>query len=231
MTPDVHTLVGPYLLDALGADERAAFEAHLAECEACAEEVDSLRSATAALAEPVPADPPSDLRRRVLAAAAATPQEAPLVGSGRPARPERRHRRRRWALVAAAAVAVVALGAGVTAVVTHDEPTHPSAAQVMAAPDVRMHKMPTQKGEVMIAMSHRMRMVAVDTTHLARPDKMTYQVWWHTAAGMRSAGVLDAGRSLVAPVEDGDLMLTMEPEGGSRTPSGRVLLTMPSADL
>lgn len=231
MTPDVHTLVGPYLLDALGADERAAFEAHLAACEACAEEVASLRSATAALAEPVSTEPPADLRRRVLAVAAVTPQEAPLVGSGRSGPPRQARRGRRWALVAAAAVAVVALGAGVTSVVTHDEPDHPTAAQVMAAPDVRMHKMPTSKGEVMIAMSHRMRMVAVDTTHLARHAGMTYQVWWHTAAGMRSAGVLDAGRSLVAPVQDGDLMLTMEPAGGSRTPSGTVLLTMPSTDL
>lgn len=226
MSPDVHALVGAYLLDALDDDERADFEAHLAQCDACAEEVGSLRAATAALAEPLPVEPSPDLRGRVLAAAAATPQQRPYVPGA-----ARSSRLRRWPLAAAAAVAVVALGAGVTAVVTHDDHPATTISQVMAAPDVRMHTMPTRDGDLMIAMSHKMRMVAVDTQRLTRPDGMTYQVWWHTASGIHSAGVLGDHRSLVAPVADGDLMVTMEPAGGSRKPSRTVLLTMPATAL
>ncbi|MBO0842203.1 MAG: zf-HC2 domain-containing protein, partial [Nocardioides sp.] len=73
MSPDVHALVGAYLLDALDDDERTDFEAHLAQCESCADEVGSLRAATAALADPLRSEPAPELRERVLAAAAATP--------------------------------------------------------------------------------------------------------------------------------------------------------------
>lgn len=39
MTPDIHTLVGPYALDALEPAERQQFEQHLAVCDVCWAEV------------------------------------------------------------------------------------------------------------------------------------------------------------------------------------------------
>ncbi|MER7555433.1 anti-sigma factor [Nocardioides sp. NPDC126508] len=225
MAPDVHGLVGAYLLHALEPGERAEVEAHLAVCPDCREEVDSLRAATAALAGQVAETPPASLRARVLRTASETPQLPPVVAAIR--------RRRRWLAGMAAAAAALVIGAGVTVgvAVRDDEPPATTAAEVMSAPDARMHKEKTADGELMVAMSHEMRMVAVDTAHLSRPDGMTYQVWWHTDAGMESAGVLDERMSVAVPVEDGDLMVTMEPMGGSDEPSERVLFQMPAERL
>lgn len=221
MAPDVHGLVGAYLLDALEPPERAEFEGHLAVCPECREEVDSLRAATASLAGEVAEMPPVALRGRVLRTASDTPQLPPVVAASRS--------RRRWLLGAVAAAAAVIVGVGVIVgvVVRDDDPPHMTAAQVMSAPDARMHKEKTSDGELMVAMSHEMHMVAVDTAHLSRPDGMTYQVWWHTDAGMESAGVLDEELAVAVPVQDGDLMVTMEPTGGSDEPSEKVLFHMP----
>ena len=225
MAPDVHGLVGPYLLDALDPDERAEVEAHLAACDDCREEVDSLRSATASLADEVAETPPESLRARVRRTASETPQLPPVVD----ARPSRR----RWIIGAVAAVAALIIGVGVTVgvVVRADDPPAMTAAQVMSAPDARMHKQETSDGELMVAMSHEMHMVAVDTADLDRPSGMTYQVWWHTDAGMESAGVLDEEMSVAVPMTDGDLMITMEPMGGSDEPSEKLLFQMPAKSL
>jgi anti-sigma-K factor RskA len=224
MAPDVHGLVGAYLLHALEPGERAEVEAHLAACPDCREEVDSLRSATASLADEVAETPPASLRARVMRTASETPQLPPVVAASRA--------RRRWLAGAIAAVAALVIGVGVTiGVVRDDDPPAMTAAQVMSAPDARMHKEETSDGELMVAMSHEMHMVAVDTAHLDRPTGMTYQVWWHTDAGMESAGVLDEEMAVAVPVEDGDLMVTMEPEGGSDQPSEKVLFQMPAERL
>ncbi|MBG6097364.1 anti-sigma factor [Nocardioides luteus] len=225
MAPDVHGLVGAYLLDALVPGERAEFEAHLAVCPECREEVDSLRSATASLATEVAATPPVALRGRVLRTASETLQLRPVVATGRP------RRRRLMGIVAAAAAVIVGVGVTVGVVVREDDPPPMTAAQVMSAPDARMHKEETSDGELMVAMSHEMHMVAVDTAHLSRPDGMTYQVWWHTDTGMESAGVLDEEMAVAVPVEDGELMVTMEPLGGSDQPSEKVLFQMPAERL
>ncbi|MFE7228321.1 anti-sigma factor domain-containing protein [Nocardioides sp. NPDC057577] len=225
MAPDVHGLVGAYLLHALEPGERAEVEAHLAACPDCREEVDSLRSATASLAGQVAETPPASLRARVVRTASETPQLPPVVAGDR-------SRRRRFAgLVAAVAALVIGVGVTVGVVVGGDDPPAMTAAEVMSAPDARMHKEETSDGELMVAMSHEMHMVAVDTADLSRPDGMTYQVWWHTDAGMESAGVLDEEMSVAVPVEDGDLMVTMEPEGGSDKPSEKVLFQMPAERL
>ncbi|MGB4834871.1 MAG: zf-HC2 domain-containing protein, partial [Nostocoides sp.] len=62
----MHELLGAYALDAVDVDERAAFEAHLATCSACAQELDELRAMLADLAESTAVAPPPALRARVL---------------------------------------------------------------------------------------------------------------------------------------------------------------------
>lgn len=225
MAPEVHGLVGAYLLDALRPGERAEFEAHLALCAECREEVDSLRYATASLAREVAETPSASLRGRVLRTASETPQLPPVVAAGR--------RPRRWlaGVVAAAAALIIGVGVSVGVVARDDDPPAMTAAEVMSAPDARMHKEETSDGELMVALSHEMHMVAIDTAHLERPAGMTYQVWWHTDAGMESAGVLDEEMAVAVPVEEGELMVTMEPEGGSDEPSDHVLFHMPAESL
>jgi len=55
LTP--HDLAAAYVLDALGVDERIAFEEHLAECTICPEEVESLRKAVDFLPDALVAAP------------------------------------------------------------------------------------------------------------------------------------------------------------------------------
>jgi anti-sigma factor RsiW len=79
---DVHTLAGPYAMDAISAPDRARFDRHLARCEDCAREIASLREATARLAAAAAVSPPPALKARVMAAAAATRQRPPAAGAG-----------------------------------------------------------------------------------------------------------------------------------------------------
>ena len=64
---------GLYVLGSLNADERRAFEAHLATCEECQAEVRSLSAVVTALPYAAPdVELPASLRDRVLRAASAT---------------------------------------------------------------------------------------------------------------------------------------------------------------
>jgi len=65
---DLKAHAGAYVLGSLDAEERTAFEAHLAGCEECAAEVRSLGGVVEALARAVPQRTPRpELRERVLA--------------------------------------------------------------------------------------------------------------------------------------------------------------------
>jgi anti-sigma-K factor RskA len=71
---------GAYVLDALDATERRAFEAHLAECDGCTAEVRALREVAGALPYGLTqVDTPASLRERVLAAAAETRKPSSVV--------------------------------------------------------------------------------------------------------------------------------------------------------
>ncbi|MCP3425567.1 hypothetical protein NBM05_05950 [Rothia sp. AR01] len=65
---DVHADAALYAVDALDDDEARAFEAHLADCAMCQEEVDSFRGTGAELAGSLPVEPPPELRASVLTA-------------------------------------------------------------------------------------------------------------------------------------------------------------------
>lgn len=67
--------VAAYAVGALDADERRAFEEHLASCEQCAAELAALRKVTTGLAMSVePMAPPADLKARTIARATGQPQ-------------------------------------------------------------------------------------------------------------------------------------------------------------
>ena len=101
---DLHELTAAYALDALDADERSDYEAHLAECDRCRADLHDLGETVGALAlGAVGPAPPDALRERILVAAREEGSSNVVsIGSGR---------RRRWyAVGAAAAVAAVGLG-------------------------------------------------------------------------------------------------------------------------
>src|SRR5260221_504011 len=69
---ELHELTAAYALDALDADEERAYEAHLAGCERCQDELASLSSTATALAYAAgEVAPPEALRGRILEAARA----------------------------------------------------------------------------------------------------------------------------------------------------------------
>jgi anti-sigma-K factor RskA len=71
---DLHETAGSYAVDALDTAELAEFEAHLATCEICRDEVAELCETAAELSLLVLADPPPGLRDDIMAEIRLTPQ-------------------------------------------------------------------------------------------------------------------------------------------------------------
>jgi anti-sigma-K factor RskA len=104
---DLHELTAAYALDALDAEERSAYEAHLAGCGRCRADLRDLGETVGALAVAAegPA-PPDALRERILVAARDEgPSNVVSIGS---------IRRRWYAVGAAAAAAAVGLAIGLS---------------------------------------------------------------------------------------------------------------------
>jgi anti-sigma-K factor RskA len=106
-TDNLHELTAAYAFDALDDDERAAYEAHLRECDDCRAELASLDGTVGALAYATEGPmPPAELRNRIVAGARAEP---PKVIALRP------RRTRLYAATALAAAAAVGLAIGLWA--------------------------------------------------------------------------------------------------------------------
>jgi hypothetical protein len=203
MTPDVHTLAGPYALDAVDDIERAEFARHLAQCPACAVEVAELRATASRLADVVASAPPPGLRAAVLAEIRHTRQVGPWRRDS--ARPAGQVRWRRLAAVAAVA-AVVAAGAGVTTYAVQEQRVrhaHAEAAEVnriaavLAASDARVRAaLVTGGGQVRVVVSDAMNEGVAILDGLPAPGAgHTYQLWLLPPgpASPRNVGVLPAG--------------------------------------
>ncbi len=113
MTCEFATYAGAYVLGSLSATDRAAFEAHLRECDECARSVRELAGLPGLLTR-VPADVVEGSAERPPVPATLL---SGLVGA---ARRDQRRRTTRVALLAAASVAVVA-GLGAAALVAFDD--------------------------------------------------------------------------------------------------------------
>ena len=104
---ELRELSGGYALGALTEPERRLFEAHLATCAECTDDVRELAAVASGLAQAVPqVEPSAALRARVINAATAGSQSPAVAPTSAPARSVRL-----FALLsAAAAVAAIALG-------------------------------------------------------------------------------------------------------------------------
>ncbi len=89
---DIHDLLGAYCTDALDANERAAFEEHLAMCEECRDEAADFREVLAALADAHPVHPPTSLEEAVLTGARAGDGGHPGTGAAHPGSGAATHR-------------------------------------------------------------------------------------------------------------------------------------------
>lgn len=202
---DPHTLVGPYVLDALPADERDLFESHLARCPECQAEAAELLAAAAHLGQATAVVPGPELRRAVLAEVAVTRQVAP----GRPLATERPRRPWVTALAAAAAVAVVAALAALVVQNDHRADRAEQLAAIISAPDAQTVEVSGEGGtmELVVSAEHDSAVVVADEM-AAPPVGQTYALWYDTDGVMVLHGTF-------APDEDGQVRTRVEgvPEG------------------
>lgn len=236
--PDVHTLTGPYALDALPDDERIRFEAHLGECAFCTTEVAELRTAAVKLATQVSTPPPPALKADVMAAIEHVRQLPPVVQdqAARAAQPAA-HRRfgRRSLLALAAAAAVIAASGGIAIDQYRDrnavEQANQQVAAVLTQPDARtVHGAVEGGGQATVVLSAQANRSVVVLRDLPKlPNDRTWQLWMidpqQTAHSVGLAGgdltrVIDGSTTGMAAFG-----LTVEPDGGSVKP------TMPASAI
>jgi anti-sigma factor RsiW len=219
---DVHELTAAYALDALDPEERETYEAHLAQCERCREELASLGETATALAFGVTSPaPPERLRGQILAAAAAERENVVPLPVRRP-----------WLAAAASVAACAAVGLGVWAgTLSHslDRARATSAraevaAQVLADPNSR--KVSLKGGNGMLAVDPSGRGVLVVHRLPAAPSGQIYEAWVIPPGGVpRKAGLFSSKGSmtmvpLAENVPKGSIVAaTVERAGGVDKPT------------
>lgn len=226
MTQDLHHLAAAYALDALDAEERAAFEAHYPSCEICSTEVADFRETAAVLAADVATPPPADLKASVMAEVARTRQLSPRRTDVVQLDQARTRRRGRRALAAAAAAVVLVAG---TVIVTRSGSDE--FGPVLEAADVSFVTLQGEPGSIEAVWSAELDQVLIRATSLADPgDGRTYALW-----SLRDGEAAPAG--LFSPDNDGSVAevldveglepdawgVTIEPDGGSPQPTGEVI--------
>ena len=214
MGPDTHDLTAAYALDALAPDEAREYEAHLATCAQCQEELAALQTAAGALAYAVaPASPPDSLRGRILDVARA--ERSNVV----PLRPRLTERR---ALVAVAAVAACAIvGLAVWNVSLHDRLGRAQQA-LSSAP------LTGARGSVVFT-GGRGALVVSDLA--PAPAGKTYEAWVIVNGRAYEAGLFPGGgRSTVVRLmhalrAGAVVAVTLERAGGAPQPTQKPFIT------
>jgi anti-sigma-K factor RskA len=204
---DIHTLAGPFAVDAVSDIERAEFARHLAVCESCQQETAELAETVARLAGATALTPPSRLKAAVLAAAAQTRQVPPQV---RPSRTGSATSRRGWRgwMAAAAAAVVIAITAGAVGFAISNqrvrtEQSRAAAAEaqnarmtrIVSAPDARSHieRLPAG-GQVTVIVSPSLNEgVAVLADMPALGAGQFYELWLIHGDKPVPAGTMDPG--------------------------------------
>jgi anti-sigma-K factor RskA len=224
---DIHALVGAYAVDALDDIERAGFEKHLGQCEACQAEVAGLRETAALLGTTAAAAPPAALRDRVLAGID-TVRPMPPRTEDPPA--QLRRRRFRPALLVAAAAAVIGLGVGAAVVQPWQDDSSQTqltaADRIRSADDAETFTQRLEGGaEATVIRSRDLNQAVVTTSDMpAPPEGKVYELWLdHEGVGMVAAGLMSGDEEEI--VLEGDpataigFGITVEPEGGSEEPT------------
>lgn len=244
---DLHRLSGAYALHALPEDEREVFERHLTGCEPCAQESAELSATAARLGLAASSVPRREMRDEVLRRITTVRQETPRTAGpvGSPGRPGVRRARllSRWALAACLAAATVLGG---TALWQHDraenalgraraaEQGAAEIADVLSAPDAKTRVGSLSggaTGSVVVSRSRDKAVFVVSGLHRPPAGKV-YQLWFDDGGTMRSAGLLDPGRSdqtvLMRGAVGGSsgMGVTVEPPGGSARPTAAPLALM-----
>ena len=208
--------VAPYALGALSPDDARAFEEHLAGCELCRTDLDALRPVVHALGEtPEQVDPPPELRRRIMSVVA-TENGNRAAATERVARP-----RRRWVPALAAACVLLVVGVAIGIGVTGDGTSTYSPLSTPAGVRAQL-EISGDGGDLEV---HGMSQLQSDRV---------MQVWLVRGAD----GEPEPTDALFTPNRRGDasvavpgdlegvtrVMVSEEPRGGSRAPTGPPVL-------
>jgi anti-sigma-K factor RskA len=220
---ELHELTAPYALDALSADEREAYEAHLARCDRCRDALSSFSDTAGLLAYAAagPA-PPLELRDRILRSARA---------DGANVVPLRRRRAFQAVVGVAAAAAAAAVGLGVWSASLSSQleskraglESERRAAAIMAEPGARRIALTGREGTLVVAPSGE-AVLAVRRLPTA-PSGKTYELWVIRGGVPKAAGFLRGGggvslAALDLPVRGAaTVAATVEPARGSRAPT------------
>lgn len=243
MKDDVHDLIGAYATDSVSADERAAFEAHLASCSACRAELVAFREVLARLASATAVVPPAQLEDAVMLAAGVTAREpqpgSPSAESTPPSPPARRPAWGTWLVAAAAGAALFAGGAllgrstaqGPPVAVGAEAGAMDSLLAVTSAEDATLLAFDLMGTASRVVVSSEMGRAVFLASDLPTPAKgMCYQVWAVAADGSKtSAGLFvpDAAGHVAAVLQTDpgatSYVITVEPPGGSTKPTGEMV--------
>jgi anti-sigma factor RsiW len=235
--------LGAYVLGALPAEEFAGFEAHLAVCRACRDDVADLQAAADALPASVPqVAPPPELKDRIMAiveseaallAAAGEradrPERAATAEPTRAAEPRRR-RFRGWTLrpalaagLAAALLLVGGLGGALLAGGSPEAQTVTASVDRGQAPDARVTLQVRDGSGTLVAQ--RMpppppgRVYQVWVKRPGRDPQPTSALWSVRSDGSAEVAVPGSLEGVEA------VLVTSEPQGGSDVPSRAPVIT------
>lgn len=250
-------LAAGHALGSLTPTEEAAYQDYLAGSDDAQSEAAALANAARVLDhDTLEVTPSPDLKRRLMARIATTPQHAPSetpAGGPQPAphpvdarTPAERTARRRWyrrpvaVTLAAAAAAIVIFAGGITLGAAVRPAAPPQAAgsaglaRIITAPDA-------QRDTGAIVGGGKATLIwSADTGHAAlvsddmppAPTGRTYQLWvmrgsQATPAGLMAGGHDPSWQILTAAMTPGDTVgVTLEPDGGSSHPTSKPLLTI-----
>jgi hypothetical protein len=224
----LHDLTAAYALDALDPEDARVYEAHLARCQRCRDELAALSEAAGALAVATEAPaPPPELRARILQQAQR--ERANVV----PLRP-------RWLAPVAAAAAVaacVAIGLGIWAASLSSKLDRRDAelarqqrvAAILASPQART--IPCARGTLVVA--HNGDAALVVHKLAPPPEGKTYEAWISAGGAPRPAGTFDGGEAVAVPLEGSvepgaSVLVTEERSGGVSAPTQQPFLSVQS---
>jgi anti-sigma factor RsiW len=218
---DLHELTAGYALDALDPDELERYEAHLATCEPCRDELQGFWRVSASLARAAGGpQPPASLRGRILEQAhSERPKVVPL--------------RRRFTLpvlLPAAVAAAAAIAIGIWAVGLSRELDDAKDKVALLGPHAQVFE--TANGEANLVVAPNGEAALVVPRLPPAPAGKDYEIWVFENGVPQRAGLFEGPgiARLTRPVEPGQMVaVTVEPEGGLDAPSGAPIFTASSA--
>jgi anti-sigma-K factor RskA len=228
METGIHELTAGYALDALDADERSAYEAHLAGCRHCQQELESFWETTEALAVAASGpEPSSALRDRILADVRAEPPQNVI-----PFEPRRRRLAPVLGAVAVAAVVALAFGLWGSSLSSELDETRAAlereqqTARILVDPDAQTVALQAGDGRLVVGSDGQAVLVLDDVA--AAPAGKTYEMWIAPGgdvgaanpAGLFAGGDGTAVERVDGTVEPGDIVaVTIEAAGGVDAPT------------